>query len=148
MSEKTCAEDERSRRELANADIEKFKTAVEPLFVQRRKRDSTMSDAERQKIGELLRSRGFEKSRDGIESWCSDDERKHFSRRVLRDATFAEMQKKIEEQVAVGEFWFYSYYILEPAAVTRIMSREIGGLTPVLKPHVRKPAPTSLVAAS
>jgi hypothetical protein len=52
--------------------------------------------------------------------------------------------ERIEEKVTPGEFWFYSYYIPEPAAVEQTISRyDLGALTPVLKPHVRKPDPAS-----
>ncbi len=127
VSEKTRAEDERLRNELRNA---------------REQGHQPMTDDEKKQFEacKRLKAAGFKK--DETEGWFNLDQRKNFSRKARREMSLDQLDVRLAEKVPNGEFWVYSYYVLETKTVRTLVSRyELGGLTAIPKPVVNRPAP-------
>lgn len=91
----------------------------------------------------LLKSAGFSASH-LKEDWFNHEQRKFFTRRVVRDMPLVWLREKLKEAVPKGEYWFFSYYNREAEAWEAIFADfELLDLRPVPKPveSRREPRP-------
>ncbi|MFZ2061444.1 MAG: hypothetical protein WAU82_10575 [Candidatus Binatus sp.] len=92
----------------------------------------------------LLKSAGFSASH-MKEDWFNHEQRKFFTRRVVRDMPLVWLRKRLKEAVPKGEYWFFSYYSRASGAWEVIFANfELIDLRPVPKSVEirREPRPT------
>ena len=69
------------------------------------------------------------------ENWFNHEERKLFTRKVVRDMPLDWLRERLEESIPQGEYWFYSYYQVESGAWESVIaSFELRGQRAVPKP--------------
>ena len=72
-------------------------------------------DEKQREARRLLKSAGFTVS-PLKEDWFNHEQRKFFTRRVVRDMSLDWLRERLKEPVPRGEYWFFSYYNREADA--------------------------------
>lgn len=97
---------------------------------------TAMTEDEVRDAHRILKSRGFQ-CRNETEDWFNLHERKHFTRKSIRDNSAKWLRDRLEEKVPDGEFWFYSYSTpTEAKFQLRTSQYELSGCRPIPKPTV------------
>jgi hypothetical protein len=92
-----------------------------------------MNEEGQREAQRMLKSEGFTRC-DRTEAWFSHEQRKHFSAESTQDTSLNWLRARLEEKVPEGEFWFHSYYVLEPDRFQRPVSKyELSGRKPIPK---------------
>ena|SRR5258708_822379 len=101
----------------------------------------TEDEAKQLEACKRLKAAGFKKDGE-TEDWFNLDQQKHFARTARREMSLDQLDLRLAEKVPNGEFWFYSYYVLETKTFRSLVSRyELGGLTAIPRPVVNRPSP-------
>lgn len=92
----------------------------------------------------LLNLAGFVKDH-SRENWFNHEERKLFTRRVVRDMRLDWLRERLKESVPPDEYWFHSYYQVESGAWESVIaSFELRGQRAVPKPVENRLASASI----
>ena len=57
------------------------------------------------------------------EDWFNHEQRKFFTRKVVRDMSLDWLRKRLKEPVSPGEYWFYCYHNHETGAWENMLAR-------------------------
>jgi hypothetical protein len=97
-------------------------------------------DEKQREARRLLQSAGFTFDHPR-ENWFNHEQRKLFTRRVVRDMPLDWLRERLKLQIPEGEYWFHSYY--ESGAWESVTAHfGLSGLRVVPKPIESRPQPS------